>query len=123
MPSINIPDEELPKLKEIVELSNERFDSLVSALSETGPTLTPVQFESEVEKRLPSFSEDEILRILPTVFGLYWLKDRFNLPAEELAKGIKDTLIEESPKEFSKEKAEVLKSRLSALLGFDKTIG
>src|SRR6266849_4285558 len=125
MPPLNIPRQELPKLRELTELPKEQFDSLASAIAKMRPTLTPRQFASRLSKSLPSPAAYELLPILNTLLSLYWIKDSRHYSVEEMAEAVSQSAVEASSdkNQFPREKRELLRDRLTVLLGFDNSLG
>src|SRR5438874_1961897 len=123
MPSISIPDEALPDLKRIAEVDGAIFDSLLSAIRETKPTLRRGQLRKEILEKVKSSDEAEIRSIFRTALILYSIKERANVSAQELASDLSSSAATSRPSDFPPDKKEQLTKRLKLLLDFDVPLG
>jgi len=123
MPTIEIPKEELPKLKTLTELSEGNFDSFVSSLRLVKPALTIARFSNELANISHVFGREELITILRTIFALYWLKERTGLRPDALADEIVTASKRADPEQFPEERESSLRNRLSVLLALDNSLG
>jgi hypothetical protein len=123
MASINIPDEALPDLKKIAQTTEEVFNSLISAITETTPTLRPIQFEKEIAAKVKSISSEELRSILGTTFFLYRLKEKADVSPKEFSEAVSNSTAVSQSDDLSLEQKDGLKKRLELLLGLDKPLG
>src|SRR5258708_24015886 len=94
--SVNSQAEDLPVLKEILDLNEPQFDSLLTAFRESKPTLTRREFTNNVSKRIKTISATRLASILRVVFILYLMKDRTGVSSRELAEAITESAVESS---------------------------
>jgi hypothetical protein len=121
--AINIPSEALPDLQTIAELDDQTFNSLVSAIGETQPTLTHGQFIKRLASKSAGFQTKDIAVVLKTAFVLYSLKGKRKISASDMAGGIvNSSLVSQSPT-FPQSEKEKLRNRLAQLLTLDKSLG
>jgi hypothetical protein len=123
MASINIPTEALPDLKKIAETTDDVFNSLISAISETTPALRRKQFEKEIASKVKSISSDELRSILGTTFFLYKLKEKADVSPKEFSEAVRNSSAVSQSDDLSPEQKDTLQKRLELLLGLDKPLG
>jgi len=122
---MNIPEQELPTLHRLMELKQETFASVVSAVKGVKATFTHRQFMEKVAEKLPKASAVDIAPIFNTVLALYWMKDRHGISSQLLAEAVSKSAVEASSDklQFPPEKREILRDRLKTLLDFDSSLG
>ena len=122
--TIEIPDEALDDLKKVVEPNDATFDSLLTAIRETPPTLSPRQFPRKVAQRFRDLAEHDLQAILRVAFNLTILKVQRSmpLPPEELARGVANSSAVSESSGFSAEQKKKLSERLTRLLGLDSVV-
>jgi hypothetical protein len=120
-----MPKEALPDLKTVTELDEKLFDSLLAAISATGPTLTGSKFDKNLREKVPTIKPGEIRGVLGVAFNLYSIRKKhdLSLSPQEFADAIADSDLISKAKGFSPEKRKILSDRLTKLLGFDTTVG
>jgi hypothetical protein len=123
MPSIELPNEALPDLKTITEIDQQHFDSLLKAMTETGPTLTRSRFQTSVVEKVETVSKSDIEAILRAAFNLYSLKLRSGLSTEEFVGAVTNSPILSKSSDFSQDKKKTLEVRLAQLMNCSKSIG
>src|SRR5437762_2951580 len=64
MPFLSIPDEALPDLEKITEVDQAFFDSILTAIKETGPSLTGGQLENKIVGKLKPPDNNDLSAIL-----------------------------------------------------------
>jgi hypothetical protein len=121
MVSLVIPDEALPDLRRIADVDSKDFDALLHVLGETGPALTRAQFENKIAGKPLLPNKDDISAILRAAIAFYRLKESHKFTAQGAAEAIaKSDLVAKS---LPVDKIEILRKRLTSLLGFDKSLG
>ena len=120
--SVSIPEGALPDLKRVAELDDELFNSLLTAIGETAPTLTRDQFFTKLSDRVKSPSED-IYAVLRTAFALYTIKEKAGFSDQDLSEAVTNSSTVSEAADFSLEQREKLRNRLALLLGFDQSLG
>ncbi len=123
MPSLHIPEEALPDFKKIAEVDQEVFDSLLAAIKETGPTLTRDQFEKKIAGKIKFQGKADLAAILRATLVLYRFREFNELSAQGMAEAVVDSRLISTSEDFSAEKRESLRKRLSLLLDFDQSLG
>lgn len=124
MASISIPRKDLPVFKKISELGKPQFNSLVSALGNTKPTVGQYKFAEAISSKVKSVKPGDIAEILRVVFILYSVKARTGVSPQVLAGDVGKSCVELSSKDnqFNKQSANILSNRLGKLLSLDKTV-
>ena len=122
--AMTIPPSEIGNMAKMVGYDSGGFDSLIKALQETRPSLSRRKYAADLLARLPGITEKQISPILNTLFTLYTIKRQTGLSGSDLAKQIKESALasKEHSANFSGKKAEVLESRLKALLSCDNSL-
>jgi hypothetical protein len=120
--SVNIPEAALSDLKRIATFDDELFNSFLTAIGQTEPTLTKDQFFKKLSERVKSPAED-IHVILRTAFALYTIKEKAGLSSEELSEAVVSSSTVSAAADLPLEQKDKLRSRLALLLGFDKSLG
>jgi len=126
MPSIEtlmLPDEALPDLKQIAEMDEQPFGSLLKAIGESAPTLTRARFQKNLVDKVQEVPKSHIEAILRTAFNLYELRSKTGLSAEELAAVVVNSSVVSKSSAFPQEKKNTLMVRLTQLMSFNKSIG
>jgi hypothetical protein len=125
MALINIPKKDLPVLKNILELGEPQFKSLISALGGAKPTLTRGEFVENISRKTKSLQPAMVVEILRVVFILYGIKQRAEVSAQQFAEDISESCVESGSDkiQFPKEKERELSDRLKQLLSFEKIVG
>jgi hypothetical protein len=125
MAAINIPEDDLPALKQLMSLPDASFDSLLVALGKAKPTFSTRQLATNLSAQAGGIATDEILPILNVACALYYIKERADVSSQKVAKDVSEAAGEMSTKEieFPKDKLAVLEKRLGGLLNLDKTLG
>ncbi len=126
MPSlseIDIPQEALPDLEKVIALESSVFDSLLQAICEVGPVLTPQQFAKQVSKKAAAVEYGTIRSLVGIMFFLYTLRDEsdLNQSAKDIAKGIVNSAVVQGAG-FSKENLELLFERVLRLATPDTSL-
>lgn len=98
MPTLNIPESELPQIEWFARLSDENFSKLVSAFRDTDPTLTLREFSEAVSEKIDLLPPDEVEENLKTLFALYWLKERSGYPTDVFAEDLAEAAHRQSAK-------------------------
>ena len=80
--SISIPKNDLPVLKAISGLGDKEFNSLLSAIRATKPTLSKGKFVRIISENAQTIQKSEIAAILKVVFILYSMKERVGMDLE-----------------------------------------
>jgi len=113
------------QLKRLAEFPEPAFKALIAALTGVQATYTPRKMAAMVVKRGLKMSEADVSAILTTACGLYWLKEYFKLTSAELANDISDAAVSAEPKKLAipANRRDVLRNRLTTLLGFDDSLG
>jgi hypothetical protein len=124
MSIVEIPEKALPDLKRLVELDGMLFEQLLTAISESGPTLTSAKFYSQIAAKAPNVEEATISSIIRAAFSLYsgMQKAKASLTPEELADGVANSSLIAKHTELSPDFKRTLSSRLGRLLKFNKVI-
>jgi hypothetical protein len=125
MALIHIPKKDLPVLKNILELGEPQFKSLISALGGAKPALTRGQFVANISKKTKSLQPEMVAEILRVVFILYGIKQKVEVSAQQFAEDISESCVESSSDkvQFPTEKQKELSDRLKQLLSFEKIVG
>src|SRR6266496_699761 len=119
MPTIiEIPNEALDDLKKIIELDDRIFESLLSAIGQTEPTLTSRQFTKKVVEKVQGLAEIDLQSILRAVFIFYSIGQRpeRSIAPQELAEGVTNSSAVSKSADFPPEKKKKLSDRLTRLL-------
>jgi hypothetical protein len=120
--SVDIPEQALPDLKRVVDLDDAHFSSLMAAIGETAPSLTRDQFFKKLSVQIDLPAED-ILAILRAAFALYNAKERAECSSQEMAEAVTNSPTISAAADFPPEKKDMLRSRLTLLLGIDHSLG
>ena len=75
MATLNIPKEDLPAFRKILDLSSHQFSSLLSALGTTKPTFGWYQFAKAVSTKTTTIKPGDITEILRVLFVLSLMND------------------------------------------------
>lgn len=121
---LRIPKNDVPAIRAIMEMPADAFEALISAISNATPTFTPQKLARNILPRLKGFAGPDLFQILNTTCGLYYVKANKNIPADELAESVSQSVVEQAPEKDkpSPEKRQQLRDRLIRLLGLDKTL-
>lgn len=109
-PKVTIPKKFLTGFSNLVELSNDEFNSLLKALK----NVEPLNFNSSIEKEFEneSLHEDDFSEILMAIFSISGLQNYLDKTKEEVINLIVEDFVKQTEKE---KKGEVLRKRLIKL--------
>jgi len=123
--TIELPNEALPDLIKIASLGEGVFDSLLTALKETPPTLRGWQFSNNVADRVPAIERSDVGSLLGAIVSLYVVRRRpdKHLSAQQVAEGILQSPLVSEATEFTDQLKRTLNDRIVKLLGCDNSVG
>src|ERR1700733_15358696 len=93
MTPMKIPDEAMPGMKAIFEMAEDAFSSLVSAIESTKPTVTVRKFCEKISPKATMIPQSEVLVILTSLVGLFWMKNEDGTDSRELGVKVADAFI------------------------------
>jgi len=122
---IQLPPEALPDLDKIASLAPDAFESLLTAIKQTGPTLRGWEFSNNIAKKVPLIDRGDVGSLMSATVSLYVIRGRsdVSLSAQEIADGIMSSSLIAESQVFTPEKKQILSDRIIKLLDCDKSIG
>jgi hypothetical protein len=118
MPLVKIPDEDIPILKDLATMGDADFNSLLSALGNTGPSLTPSALVEELAKTT-TIKPPQLFPLMRAVLGVFDLKGS----VADAAKSVAESASAQKKQDFPESLIEPLSNRLQKLLTFDDALG
>jgi len=122
MAGLTIPPSEVRTLRKLGELPEGVFSKLLRALENIDAKSLRIETADHMAKSLSEISSSDLQDFLNTIYSLYGLKNAKGLPATEVATSIADTLASDKPQVFDSAKADLIKHRLTQILGIGRTL-
>jgi len=118
---LNIPDRHKAAFKYLAGTTDDEIDRLISALSNTQPTLNPDVFAERVVSKDDSLNANEVTRLISAIVPLFWL--RRDIGPGAIIDDIGKALQKDSELDLSVEMVASLKDRLAKLMALEATLG
>jgi hypothetical protein len=122
MARISIPNSEYSILRELAELPEDSFTSLVTGLSEIAPEVHQLDLIPLLTRRVPTIDASDLKAFLRTLFSLYRMLGSKGRTPGDLADAVRETIQQEKPRNFPTEKLQTLGERLVKLLTIGRGI-
>jgi hypothetical protein len=117
MSKVRIPESGRIAFRNLVVLSPEQFEQLVSAIREARPAAAPEFFWKHVAERIPSVSSEIVESIIDELFSLNSASETSGLPVDQFNKIILEAAVEDAKESgVPVESQTILQSRLTQLL-------
>lgn len=120
---ITIPEAAVPDLERIAALDDGCFDTLIRALRETKPTLTPTQLEQRLGGKVSLPNKLDLRAILTPAFVLFSMMEKTGASAGEIAEAVMLSPALEASENLPAAAREKLRARLEQLLTLEDTLG
>jgi len=123
MAFLRIPNNVHTGLQQIIALSDEEREELVSVLQAVSPKLSPFSFAKDAANRVELGSPDNVLTMVRTLIALYAGMAESGVGAEEYVEDVCSSVDDEGDLLFPSEVREKLRQNLSPLLSLEETVG
>lgn len=123
MAFLNIPDGVQAGLEQILSLSDEQRDELVSALNTALPKLLPSSFARDVAAKVNFGGTDGVFLIVRSLVALYARRAESDVELDQFLEDVCSALDDDGDLLFSTDQHEKLKHNLSPLLSIEQSVG
>ena len=126
MPSIFVPDLYQPGIISLLQVPDEQYLHLLSALKDAKSALFVRGLVSQIAPKVDGIKSRDIREIFESLVAMYAVRARLDIPVADFAKGISegiDDFEEAEETKFSDEEKVRLEQRLGELLAIERPLG